>query len=135
MFLKTITATAFAIGMSTAAFAQATAPDTWDQTTSDAFFSDSATGTLRSQDEIQANWGTLSDEQQAAVRAHCATMAADAGAGMTDDTATGAITDDPAAGATADDTAGVTGDDATTGVPAGDQFASMSELCSWVETQ
>lgn len=128
MLTKTITTVVFAIGMSTASFAQTSPglPTAWDQATTDAFFSDSATGTLRSQDEIQANWGTLSDEQQAEVRSHCATMAADAGADTTTAGDAG-VTDETTTGATNDDTAGMTAADG--------QLTAMTELCAWVETQ
>lgn len=116
---------------------QTTLPMGWDDAVGDAFFSDADLGTLRSQDEVQANWNDLSEAQQAQVRAHCATIdtaAADmAPAGdLTDgaapagdttaladepaDTTAGAMTDDAAG---TDDLAGDTTADALTDEPVG----------------
>jgi len=85
-------AAALSLGLSTAAFAQATgdnnSPDAggaslpsnagnapvrpaWDATINDAFYSDAEAGTLRTQDEIRTNWGSLSADQQAMVRTDC----------------------------------------------------------------
>ena len=142
MFIKSITAAALAIGMSTAAFAQtpggggeamdpavpgAGTPSAWDQTTTDAFFSDPAAGPLRSQDEIQANWGTLSPQQQAEVRSHCATVAAAPGAAPTTTGDAGTTIGD--ADTTTGDLGTTTGDAGTTtgdaGTTTGD--ASMTD--------
>lgn len=67
MFRRLLVAAALAAGVSGAAFAQDLS---WGQNVNDAFV-DPATGTLRSGDEIQANWQTLSQEEQAQVRADC----------------------------------------------------------------
>lgn len=92
MTYKLLVAATFALGLGTAiAVAQTdtvqpeagAAPDVttdthlpsgWDGAIGDAFFSDAELGTLRSQEEVQANWETLTDEQQAQVRSHCDTI-------------------------------------------------------------
>lgn len=67
MFRRLLVAAALAAGVSGAALAQDLS---WDQNVNDAFVNP-ATGTLRSGDEIHANWQTLSQEEQAQVRADC----------------------------------------------------------------
>lgn len=83
----------FALGTSTAVFAQDTQADTqtdfslvtipfdWDEDTADAFFSDRETGELRGEEEISTNWADLSIEQQEIVRDYCAGLNDD-GAGL-----------------------------------------------------
>lgn len=53
---------------------EGTLPMGWEGPIGDAFFSDSAAGTLRSEAEIRANWEGLTAEQQAQVRTDCATF-------------------------------------------------------------
>jgi len=146
MTYKLLTAAAFSLALGTAAIAQTqtegttqpgagaapapaaegSLPSGWEGAVGDAFFSDPELGTLRSQDEIQANWQNLSEEQQAQVRAHCETV----------DTAAAGTTEAPAgdttAGATDQDDAGV-----TTGSTAPDSAmhtASIEQICDWVDT-
>jgi len=47
-------------------------PTEWDGTIGEAFFSDADTGTLRSDDEIRANWGTMSEADRISVQNYCA---------------------------------------------------------------
>lgn len=54
-----------------AADAQTAFPTGWSGPISEAFFSDTAAGTMRTEDEIRTNWGNLSAEQQAQVRTDC----------------------------------------------------------------
>lgn len=72
MFIKILTATVLTAGMSAAAFADtsvnAGGQMRWDRQTGDAFF------ITRSDDEIRANFGKLSAEQQAMVREDCKTV-------------------------------------------------------------
>lgn len=107
-------------------------PSGWEGDINDAFFTDDMT--LRSQDEIASNWGNLSAEQQAQVKADCTSMQAsmegdtemgDAGGSKPDETTTSATTSSPATG-------GATGGASAS---ASDQMAAMQELCGWVETQ
>lgn len=86
MTYKLLTAAALSLSLGTAvAFAQGDAgpeapagpPADWDPAVSEAFFSDSEAGTLRTADEARTNWATLSPEQQDAVRAHCEEAATD----------------------------------------------------------
>lgn len=110
-------------GASPGSAAESHLPPGWDGAIGDAFFSDPLEGTLRSPEEIQANWDTLSDEQQAQVRSHCDT--ADTAAADTmpapGDTAAGAETDDQV----------------TTGSTTPDESlhtASIEQVCDWVGT-
>lgn len=148
MTYKLIAAATFSLGLCTAiAMAQTdttmpdtgAAPDTaagsqlpsgWDGAIGDAFFADSELGTLRSEDEVRANWETLTDEQQAQVRSHCATV----------DMAAADTTNDAAGGTTGDTTAGDTttgaDDDVTTSStsPEGAMHtASIEQVCGWVD--
>lgn len=85
-------------------------PMGWDGAIGDAFFADPTTGTLRTEDEVRANWQGLTDEQQAQVRAHCATV--DTAGTQTDDQMT---------------TGSVTPDDTM-------HTASIERVCDWVDT-
>jgi hypothetical protein len=112
-----IAATALSLCLGTAAFAQsgtatgttasadAGIPSTWSGQISDSFFSDPAEGTLLSQEEVKANWASLSADQQAQVREDCSSMSA---------SATGMGSDTMASGATGSDLSGTSGS-ATTG--------------------
>jgi predicted Fe-S protein YdhL (DUF1289 family) len=92
MTYKLIVALALSLGLGTAALAQTTdnnQPDTsggtllpgntgnapvrpaWDAAINDAFYVDAEAGTLRTEDEIRTNWGSLSADQQAMVRTDC----------------------------------------------------------------
>ena len=153
MIYKLFVAAALSLGLGTAvAVAQtdsaqpgaSAVPDTtaspqlpagWDGAIGDAFFADPAQGTLRSEEEVRANWGMLSDEQQAQVRAHCATIdtaAADAPEPTDDTSAANAPTtgDTSSAGAQTDD-------EMTTGSTTPDTMhtASVEQVCDWIESQ
>lgn len=84
-------------------------PMGWDGAIGDAFFADRELGTLRSQQEVTANWQALTAEQQAQVRTDCDTV-------------------DKAGAATPDDkmTTGSTTPDAA-------HAASMKQVCDWVD--
>lgn len=142
MTYKLLVAAALSLGLGTAvAMAQTdtiepeagAAPDAtagsqlpmgWDGAIGDAFFADPELGTLRSQEEVSANWETLTDEQQAQVRAHCDTVdtaAADTMEAPADDTTAGAdvMDDDVTTGSTSPDTT---------------HTASIEQVCGWVDT-
>lgn len=93
-------------------------PAGWDGAIGDAFFADPELGTLRSEEEVRANWEALSEEQQAQVRSHCDTF----------DTAAADTLDDPA-GAEVDEgtTASTTPDGAA-------HTASVEQVCGWIDT-
>ena len=93
-------------------------PMGWDGAIGEAFFADHELGTLRSQEEVSANWQTLTGEQQAQVRAHCDTI----------DTAATGTQDDTTAGTQADN-------DMTTGSTTPDAMhtASIEQVCNWVD--
>lgn len=55
----------------------------WNEETTSVFFADDGAMTLRSEAEIQANWGALSEEDRAAVRNDCAAMDTAAATGAT----------------------------------------------------
>ena len=87
---------------------ETTLPNVWEGPAGDAFFADPATGTLRTEDEIRANWQGLTEEQQAEVRAYCDTV----------------------------DTAGTPPDaKMTTGsiTPDATQVAGIQQACGWVD--
>ncbi|MCO5147249.1 MAG: hypothetical protein M9895_13865 [Aquamicrobium sp.] len=94
--------------------AETTLPMGWEGPIGDAFFADPATGTLRTEDEVRANWQGLTEEQQAEVRTYCATVdtaAATPPDQMTDDQmTTGSITPDEA-----------------------NQVAAIQQACGWVD--
>lgn len=74
----TITALSLALG-TTSALAQAQPgptglPGGWDGAVGDAFFSDVDTSTLRTDDEIRASWGTMSEADRIAVQNYCASV-------------------------------------------------------------
>lgn len=73
--------------------AETSLPMGWDGAIGDAFFADPATGTLRTEEEVRANWQGLSEEQQAQVRSHCATVDT-ADAQTNDQMTTGSVTPD-----------------------------------------
>lgn len=58
-------------------------PAGWAGPIADAFFANEQLSVLRARNDIQTNWEMLSDEQQAQVRADCATV--DTAANQTDD--------------------------------------------------
>ncbi len=82
----------------------------WSTDLGAAIFTDDTRTTLRSADELRAQWGTLSPEDQEMVRRDCAALSAGTGA------TTGAMPGDPNA----------------TGVSL--TAAQMAELCAAVET-
>ena len=128
MTYKLIAALVFSLGLGTAAIAQTTpqvgtptggqgnspALPQWDTSVNDAFFADTTAGTLRSEEDIRANWSSLPAEQQAQVRADCDTMTT-ASVGTS---ATGTGGDTTASG----------GADAG----AGTQIQAMNDLCDMV---
>ena len=155
----TTTTGASAMGLS--ASADTGIPSTWSGQISDSFFSDPAEGTLLSQEEVKANWASLSADQQAQVRQDCSSMSASA-TGMGSDTMASGTTGSDLSGTsgsatTGSDTmaSGTTGLDATdsgttasttTGSGSGaatgstestlnsaTQTASMTQLCAWIE--
>jgi hypothetical protein len=67
----------FSLSLGGAAFAAETAmPSTWAGEIGDAFYSDTAAMTLRSEDELKTNWGRMTPAQQTQVREDCKTWAA-----------------------------------------------------------
>ncbi len=89
---------------------ETTLPMGWEGPIGDAFFADPATGTLRTEDEVRANWQGLTEEQQAEVRAYCATVDTAAAAPPDDQMTTGSITPGDAA-----------------------QVAAVEQACEWVD--
>lgn len=87
-----------------------TLPSGWSGAIGEAFFTDPAAGTLRSEDEVRTNWEGLSEEQQAQVRAECTTVAS-AQEEPKDDMTTGSVT------------------------PGNDNMhmASIQQACEWVD--
>lgn len=69
---------------------QSATPD-WDASITDTFFEDEATGLVRSDEEIEERWQSLSLEEQARIRNDCASMSADAGATGTMDAGEGEL--------------------------------------------
>lgn len=148
MSYRIVAALALSLGLSTAAFAQTSGTDTttgsggetsgaatstmtlpsgWEGAIGDAFFSDSAAGTLRSEEEIRSNWGSLSADQQAQVRTECESRMAAAGTDtqvQTGSTTTGSATTG----------SGAMSGGATGSAAGGDTLeASLQELCTTVQ--
>lgn len=147
MSCKFLIAASLSLGLATGAVAQ-TAPQTgtdpaaagtststgtgsglpmgWDGAIGDAFFSDTEAGTLRSEGEVRANWDTLSSEQQAQVRSHCASV----------DTASNVSTT-PGAGSDVTGSTGSAGGQppAGTALPTAksDHTASIQQACGWIK--
>ncbi|WP_170314756.1 hypothetical protein [Aquibium carbonis] len=160
MKTRLLTATAAALILCAPAFAQTATttdaanssasmssamPQGWNDEIGNAFFSDSELGTLRSDDEISANWNDLSSEQQAQVTTYCATIDTASATGLggattpSGDAASSTIPGDTTAGVTAGGTAspsiegqpttGLTGDTtagATTGTMGTDANGGVS---------
>ena len=124
MKTRMMTASAIALMLCAPAIAQTTTtgtenssamssamPQGWNTELGNAFFSDPELGTLRTEEEINTNWASLSAEQQAQVTGYCDTMdtaSASGGAGSTmpsGDAASGAATTDTTAGVTTGTTA------------------------------
>lgn len=140
MTYKLIAALALSLGLGTAAIAQ-TNPEgstlpagqgnaptvpSWDASISDAFFVNVTEGTLRSEEEIRTNWGGLSAEQQAQVRADCDTMTTTASIG----TNTAGVDSNPTTSGTSG--AGVAGPNLAGGSAPGTQLHAMNDLCDMV---
>src|SRR5690606_27014712 len=88
-------------------------PKTWEGAIGDAFYSDTGNFTLRSADEMRANWSKLTADQQASVKSECDVVTQSASG--TDNMQTSS----------------------TTQTDGGANFAtapSTSELCSWVSS-
>lgn len=98
-------------------------PTGWEGPIGDAFFSDTDAGTLRSEDEVRANFDALTVEQQAQVRSHCETYdtaSAETGASMSATTET--ETDDTlTTGSTTDGSMMLT--------------ASIEQICGWIDSK
>lgn len=137
---KLLLAASLSLGLATAAAAQTSSdpalggpnglPVGWDGAIGEAFFSDTQSGTLRSEAEARANWDTLSSEQQAQVRAHCVSVDTAGGAGTMPGTgsdvtgSTGAAGDQPPAGTSLPSAGAGAGADYT---------ASVQQVCRWIE--
>lgn len=144
MTCKFLIAASLSLGLATGAVAQ-TAPQTgtdpaaagsssglpmgWDGAIGDAFFSDTEAGTLRSEGEVRANWDTLTSEQQARVRSHCASV----------DTASN-VTTTPGANSDVTGSTGATGSTSGQGAsgtslpsPKMDHTASIQQACGWIK--
>lgn len=148
MTYKFLIAASLSLGLATGAVAQ-TAPQTgtdpaaagsststssglpmgWDGAIGDAFFSDQEAGTLRSEQEVRANWDTLTSDQQARVRSHCASV----------DTASNATTT-PGANSDVTGSTGATGSTSGQGAsgtslpsPKMDHTASIQQACGWIK--
>lgn len=137
---KLLLAASLSLGLATAAVAQ-TGTDTavggsgnlpmgWDGAIGDAFYSDTQTGTLRSEAEARANWDSLSSEQQAQVRSHCVSVDTAGGAGTmpgNDSDVTGSTGSTGSAGSQSSSS-----DTSLPGAGA-DYTASIQQVCSWIE--
>ncbi|QGZ34616.1 hypothetical protein [Stappia indica] len=143
MSCKFLIAASLSLGLATGAVAQ-TAPQTgtdpaaagtstssglpmgWDGAIGDAFFSDPQTGTLRPETEVRSNWDTLTSDQQARVRSHCASV----------DTASSATTT-PGAGSDVTGSTGSAGGQAPAGTALptakSDHTASIQQACGWIK--
>jgi hypothetical protein len=139
MSYRIVAALALSFGLSTAAMAQTDAttngqimlPMGWEGTIAETFFSDTTTGTLKSDEEIHAGWAALSAEQQAQVRSDCETHLAAADPVETDTMAGAEAT-------TEDDeleTGAVAETDTDAAAPVGDPIveANLTQLCNTVQ--
>lgn len=115
-----------AAGTSTSTSTSSGLPMGWDGAIGDAFFSDPQTGTLRPETEVRSNWDTLTSDQQARVRSHCASV----------DTASSATTT-PGAGSDVTGSTGSAGGQppAGTALPTAksDHTASIQQACGWIK--
>lgn len=125
---RTILAAAvLSLGFSAPVFAQSNVhgsmPPEWKGPIEEVFFADSAAGTLRTQDEINTRWSTLTPEQQAQVKTDCQQTAQVHGSGPQ----TGASGTDGGGNADPNTTA------STNATGSEEQIAaSMNQLCGWV---
>lgn len=80
---KLFAMTAIPFLFATAAIAQTDAVmgEDWSETTASAFFADDGAMTLKSQAEIQTNWGALSEEERMVVMSSCSDLEVSADAG------------------------------------------------------
>ncbi len=69
MTSRILIAAALSFGLGTAAYGAA--GDTWGERLTDMFFANPGDHTLRSEEEVRANWQELSAEEKAQVRADC----------------------------------------------------------------
>jgi hypothetical protein len=83
MTRKLLATTVIPFFFATAAVAQAETVlgQDWSEATTSAFFADDGAMTLKSEAEIQANWGDLSQEEQMAVMSSCSDVEASMDAG------------------------------------------------------
>ena len=154
MTYRLLVAATLSLGLGTAvALAQtsqtaANLPSDWDPAIADAFFSDTEMGTLRTETEVQTNWADLTTEQQAQVRAHCATVdtagsalppaGSDTTAGASTDTTTGmsggTTGSDTTAGASTDTTTSTDSDITTGSTTIGPiHAAGLEQVCDWID--
>lgn len=102
-------------------------PAGWDGAIGDAFFSDTDAGVLRSEDEIRANFNTLTETQQAEVRDHCQTYDTASADSTMQDSMDSSGTDSTVTGSTtADSSASAAGDPMIT--------ASIERACGWINS-
>lgn len=99
--------------------AEAGSGEAWPSTVGTTFFTDSQMGSLRTPEEVQSGWSSLSADDQARVRQDCATYGGGA-------SATGTATDTTA---TATDQTSMTGT-----FPTGVSAANMTQICDWVNS-
>lgn len=78
LIIALLAAPAFAQTATTESDGSTEAEDTLSLRAGTAFYSDGDQPTLRSPEEMQANWATLNAEDQAAIRARCETLPAPA---------------------------------------------------------
>lgn len=152
------TTTDSTLGAAPDATAGSDLPTGWEGAIGDAFFSDADAGILRSEDEVRANFNTLTETQKAEVRDHCelydtAAVDVDTTTGSSMDSSS-SVTDDPVTGSTSADTSSSTSadssmdssatDDLTTGSTTADTSASatmdpmitasIERVCGWVDS-
>jgi len=142
MYRTIVAALALSLGLGTAALAQSsttgadtstsgaaagsmTMPQGWQGTIADTFFSDPATGTLKSDTDIKSGWSKLSADQQAQVKSDCQSHMASAGTGTSgaDKTTTSSTT--------ANGSASTSGSASTGG--SADMTASLDKLCGEIQ--
>lgn len=117
-------------GQETGATAGSGLPAEWEGAVGDAFFSDVEAGTLRSEDEVRANWQDLSAEQQAQVRTDCASF--DTAAADTQSPASSGESGESTAAAGAEDDDSVT--TGSTMPDSGTHTAALEQVCDWIDT-
>ncbi|PII37594.1 hypothetical protein T190_32165 [Sinorhizobium meliloti CCBAU 01290] len=108
----------------------------WPEPIRNALFSDATGSTLRSQDELKANWSKLTAEQQDRIKQDCNTMqtASAAGSGSTSGDASGSTAGStPSGETTASTTTGSTTPGSAAGTTGADSM-TIAQLCTMVKT-